>query len=142
MQKSLWVLLQIRMRRSDGWAIRICLCVCAKIPSNTVRSFASLSCSSVNATKGIPRDVPFDDPQLGNKRNELVTAAARKLAEARMVMFDTIGGAFTITDLGRIAAKYYIRHSSIEIFNKEFRPKMTEADVLAMLSMSTEVSTS
>jgi antiviral helicase SLH1 len=33
-----------------------------------------------------------------------------------------------------------IRIESIEVFNKEFKPKMTEADVLAMLSMSTEVS--
>lgn len=57
-----------------------------------------------------------------------------------MITFDQASSAFTVTDLGRIAAKYYIRHSSIEIFNKEFRPKMTEADVLAMLSMSTEVS--
>lgn len=56
-----------------------------------------------------------------------------------MITYDQGTGAFIITDLGRIAAKYYIRHSSIEIFNKEFKPKMTEADVLAMLSMSTEV---
>ena len=28
---------------------------------------------------------------------------------------------------------------SIEVFNTEFKPKMTEADVLAMLAMSTEV---
>ena len=101
-----------------------------------------LFCSFVNCTIGISGDVLLEDPQLNSKRNELVTAAARKLAEARMVMFDSIREAFTITDLGRIAAKYYIRHSSIEIFNKEFRPKMTEADVLAMLSMSTEVSAS
>lgn len=90
---------------------------------------------------GISRDAPADDPQLGSKRSEFITLAARKLVEARMIMFDQASGAFTTTDLGRIAAKYYIRHSSIEIFNKEFRPKMTEADVLAMLSMSTEVST-
>ena len=57
-----------------------------------------------------------------------------------MINYDESTGAFTITDLGRIAAKYYIRYASIEIFNKEFKPKMTEADVLAMLSMSTEVS--
>jgi antiviral helicase SLH1 len=57
-----------------------------------------------------------------------------------MIAYDAVTGAFTITDLGRIAAKYYIRHSSIEIFNKEFRPRMTEADVLAVLSKSTEVS--
>ena len=59
-----------------------------------------------------------------------------------MIQYDEPTGAFVITDLGRIAAKYYIRHSSIEIFNQEFKPIMTEADVLAMLCMSTEVSIS
>ncbi len=57
-----------------------------------------------------------------------------------MIQFDEPTGTFAITDLGRIAAKYYIRHSSITMFNEEFKPIMTEADVLAMLSMSTEVS--
>jgi antiviral helicase SLH1 len=89
--------------------------------------------------KGISRDATGDDPNLGNKRNELITAAAQKLADAGMIIFDRPSGDLTITDLGRIAAKYYIRYASIEIFNKEFRPRMSEADVLAMLSMSTEV---
>lgn len=88
---------------------------------------------------GIAREASGDDPQLGSKRNELVTAAAQKLAGAHMIIFDRSTGSFTITDLGRIAAKYYIRYTSIEIFNKEFRPRMSEADVLRMLSMSTEV---
>lgn len=87
---------------------------------------------------GILRESASDDPNLGNKRNELVGLAVQKLAEVRMMIYDRETGAFTITDLGRIAAKYYIRFESIEIFNKEFRPKMSEADVLAMLSMSTE----
>jgi len=56
-----------------------------------------------------------------------------------MIVYDVHEGSLRITDLGRIAAKYYIRYSSIEIFNKEFRPKMSEADILAMLSMSSEV---
>ncbi|KAF7355212.1 putative helicase mug81 [Mycena sanguinolenta] len=87
---------------------------------------------------GISRDATGDDPQLGNKRHELITAAAKKLADAKMIIFDSRSGDLTITDLGRIAAKYYIRSASIEIFNEKFRPKMSEADVLAMLSMSTE----
>jgi antiviral helicase SLH1 len=87
---------------------------------------------------GIDRDASGDDPQLGSKRHTLVTQAAQRLADARMIMFDRTTGVFTITDLGRIAAKYYIRHTSIETFNKEFRPKMSEADVLRMLCMSTE----
>jgi antiviral helicase SLH1 len=85
------------------------------------------------------RDMLRDDPQLGNKRHQLVTAAARQLAKIQMIIFDESSGNFTIKDLGRIAAKYYVRHTSIEIFNKEFRPKMGHADVLAMLSMSSEV---
>ncbi|KAJ6539226.1 Sec63-domain-containing protein [Mycena capillaripes] len=87
---------------------------------------------------GISRDATGDDPQLGNKRNELICAAAQKLSDAGMIIFDRLSGDLTITDLGRIAAKYYIRHTSIEIFNKEFRQKMSEADVLVMLSKSTE----
>ncbi|KAJ8086483.1 putative steryl acetyl hydrolase mug81 [Marasmius tenuissimus] len=87
---------------------------------------------------GIARDVLEDDPQLGQQRNELVTLAAQKLHDAQMITYDQPNGTFTILDLGRIAARYYIRFQSIEIFNKEFKPRMTEADVLAMLSMSTE----
>ncbi|KAI0306975.1 Sec63-domain-containing protein [Multifurca ochricompacta] len=73
-----------------------------------------------------------------NKRNQLVLDAARSLVEARMINFDEGSGSFTITDLGRLAAKYYIHHRSIVIFNQELRGQMTEADVLSMVSLSTE----
>ncbi|POV98191.1 hypothetical protein PSTT_14575, partial [Puccinia striiformis] len=70
-----------------------------------------------------------DDPFLGSKRHSLIEIAAKKLNQIGMINFD---------QLGRIASKYYIKHSTIEIFNQLFRPKMTEADVLAMLSQSVE----
>ena len=88
----------------------------------------------------MPRDSVSEDPQLGQKRNHLVTLAARKLASAGMINYTQRTKTFSTTDLGRIAARYYIRYASIEVFNNEFKSKMTEADVLAMLSMSTEVS--
>ncbi|KAG7097091.1 hypothetical protein E1B28_004476 [Marasmius oreades] len=87
---------------------------------------------------GIARDELEGDPQLGHKRNELVTLAAQKLADAQMIVYNRQTGTFATRDLGRIAARYYIRHQSIETFNREFKPRMSEADVLAMLSMSTE----
>jgi replicative superfamily II helicase len=87
---------------------------------------------------GIVRDSVADDPQLGGKRNELINLAAQKLTETNMITFESQRGRFHITDLGRIAAKYYIRYSSMKIFAEEFRPKMSEADVLAMLCKSTE----
>lgn len=85
------------------------------------------------------RDEILNDPQLRSKRDNLIRAAARKLVEARMINWNLDNEAFSVTDLGRIAAKYYIRHASIEIFNEKFRPQMSEADVLVMLSRSTEV---
>jgi len=88
---------------------------------------------------GVTRDGTNQDPLLGSKMNELVQTAAKRLVNARMIMADQVTGALIITDMGRIAAKYYIRCASIEIFDKEFKPNMSEADVLRMLSMSTEV---
>ncbi|PFH52850.1 hypothetical protein AMATHDRAFT_1892 [Amanita thiersii Skay4041] len=79
-----------------------------------------------------------DDPSLGHRRTELAIAAAGRLAATRMIVYDSQRETFHSTDLGRIAARYYIRHASIEIFNNKFRQRMSEADVLAMLSLSTE----
>ncbi|KAJ3550589.1 hypothetical protein NM688_g5040 [Phlebia brevispora] len=87
---------------------------------------------------GLPWDEVAKDPSLETKCNQLVKEAASKLAATRMIIIDRDTDQFTITDLGRIAAKYYVRHASIEVFNEVFRPRMTEADVLAMLCMSKE----
>ncbi len=87
---------------------------------------------------GMKHDETVDDPQLGNKREALVHAAAALLNRLQMIKYDEIATAFFITDLGRIAAKYYLKHETVEIFNQHFKAKMTEADCLALLSMSTE----
>jgi replicative superfamily II helicase len=72
-----------------------------------------------------------DDPLLGSKRHSLIEIAAKKLHQIGMISFDQMTGSLDPTELGRIASKYYIKHSTIEIFNQLFRPKMTEADVSA-----------
>ncbi|KIK95504.1 hypothetical protein PAXRUDRAFT_11409 [Paxillus rubicundulus Ve08.2h10] len=87
---------------------------------------------------GVPRKMPIDHPVLVQPRVKLITDEALKLAKLSMIDFDETTGAFLIKDVGRIAARYYIRHQSIEIFGPLFRPKMTEADILDMLSRSTE----
>lgn len=87
---------------------------------------------------GISYDEILDDPQLGYKRSELVRSKASQLAAARMILYDSEKATFTITDLGRIAAKYYIRSQTIIVFNETFRARMSEADVLHMLCKSTE----
>ena len=82
----------------------------------------------------------MNDPALTQRRQSLAEAKARSLVESRMITYNVRLGTLGITDLGRTAAKYYIRAASVEVFNKEMRPKMSEADIFRVLSKSTEVS--
>jgi replicative superfamily II helicase len=87
---------------------------------------------------GMDWQILQNDPSLASRRAELLDIAARKLCKARMISYDERNGFLTPKDLGRIASNFYIRHSSIETFNELMRPRMSEADVLATLSKSTE----
>jgi antiviral helicase SLH1 len=87
---------------------------------------------------GLSASEVANDPALGNRRRELVLSAARILSKNGMVEFDDGLETLASTELGQIAARYYLRSASIEIFNSLFRPKMTEADLLALLAKSTE----
>lgn len=89
---------------------------------------------------GINHDSRLVDPDLSAQRRDYINAAANSLVATKMIQLDKATEAFTITDRGRIAAKYYVQRGTIETFNKEMRPKMTEADLLRMLCMSNEVS--
>ena len=79
-----------------------------------------------------------DDPQLGNKRNELITQAALQLANAKMARYDDHAHSFVISDLGRISAKYYLKYQTIDVFNEKFHARMRNADLFDMLSQATE----
>ncbi|KAH9813422.1 Sec63 Brl domain-containing protein [Melampsora americana] len=79
-----------------------------------------------------------NDPLLGSKRHSLIVNAAKTLRTIGMIRFDEDLGKLIPNQLGIIASRYYIKHASIEIFVKAFREKMSEADVLAMISESVE----
>ncbi|KAJ1675795.1 activating signal cointegrator 1 complex subunit 3 [Spiromyces aspiralis] len=88
---------------------------------------------------GIGREELADDPLLGQRRRELVVSAARELTRLQMIVFDEhVSGQMTPKDLGRIASWYYLRFDSVRVFNEMMRSTMTEADALAMLSVSKE----
>ena len=55
-----------------------------------------------------------------------------------MILFDERTGYLTAKDLGRLASNFYVKSTSIEVFNEMMRPRMTEADVFSMLSMGSE----
>ncbi|KAK4050583.1 putative steryl acetyl hydrolase mug81 [Microbotryomycetes sp. JL221] len=87
---------------------------------------------------GMVIDDVLQDPLLGSKRMALMNNSVKRLLETQMVKHDAELGSLEPTDLGRVASKYYIKHGSIEIFNTQLRPTMSEADVLKLISASTE----
>ncbi|KIM68646.1 hypothetical protein SCLCIDRAFT_1208842 [Scleroderma citrinum Foug A] len=89
---------------------------------------------------GLSREMVANSAALIEKRHNLIMNAARQLEKLEMIDFSEQDGlaAFTIKDGGRIAAKYYIRHQTIEAWGPLFKPEMSEADVLRVLSTSTE----
>ena len=89
-------------------------------------------------TYGIDWSEIWDDPQLVQRRRELVINAARVLQRSQMIIFNETTEELRAKDVGRIASQYYILQTSIEIFNTMMQAQATEADVLKMISMSGE----
>lgn len=87
---------------------------------------------------GMVIDDVVQDPLLGSKRMALMNNSVKRLLETQMIKYDADLGTLVSTDLGCVASRYYIRIASIEVFNKLFRPRMSEADVLALIAASTE----
>ncbi|KAI0396273.1 Sec63 Brl domain-containing protein [Xylariaceae sp. FL0594] len=79
-----------------------------------------------------------NDPQLVQRRRQLVIQAARTLQQSQMIIFNEVTEELKSKDIGRIASQYYIQQSSIQIFNEMMKPHATEADVLHIISLSGE----
>ncbi|RPA71984.1 Sec63-domain-containing protein [Ascobolus immersus RN42] len=87
---------------------------------------------------GMNWDVLTDDPGLVQRRREFIIKAAKDLAKIHMIAFDENTEVMTSRYVGRIASNFYILNESIELFTTLLKPKATEADAMAMLSMSKE----
>jgi antiviral helicase SLH1 len=79
-----------------------------------------------------------EDPLLGERRRKLIVDSARRLHLVQMIIFDEKTGTFISKDTGRVASDFYLLNNSVEVFNAMMKPHATEADILAMLSMSGE----
>lgn len=87
---------------------------------------------------GMLADEVIEDPQLGSKRLNEITSAAKYLTKCGMLELDEQTGQLIITELGRIAARYYITYRTVEVFNEKLRNNMTEADLLAVFGQATD----
>lgn len=79
-----------------------------------------------------------NDPLLVQRRREMIIDAARKLHSLQMIVFDERSGGFIPKDIGRISSDFYLLNESVEIFNQMINSRATEADVLSIISMSSE----
>lgn len=89
-------------------------------------------------TYGIDWEEVANDPQLYDRRKNMIINAARRLHSLQMIVFDDASFNFIPKDLGRISSDFYLLNESIEIFNQMCDPRATEADVLSMISYSSE----
>ncbi|CCK72395.1 RNA helicase KNAG_0K00270 [Huiozyma naganishii CBS 8797] len=89
-------------------------------------------------TYGLSWEEIANDPQLHERRRKMIISAARKLHSLQMIVFDEVSMHFIPKDLGRISSDFYLLNESVEIFNQMCDPRATEADVLTMISMSSE----
>jgi len=78
------------------------------------------------------------DPRLAAKRRAFIENAARELERTKMCRFDSNSGQLYVTELGRVASHFYIKHTTIEVFNSNLKRHMSEAEVLYMLSQCAE----
>jgi antiviral helicase SLH1 len=79
-----------------------------------------------------------NDPQLVQRRRKLIIDAARVLQKSQMIIFNETTEDLRAKDVGRIASQFYVQQSSIEIFNTMMNARASDADALAMVSMSGE----
>lgn len=87
---------------------------------------------------GMLADEVADDPQLGAKRLNEIETAAKYLASCKMLEIDESSKQLTVTELGRIAARYYITYKTVEVFNEKLKSEMSEADLLSVFGHATD----
>jgi activating signal cointegrator complex subunit 3 len=87
---------------------------------------------------GMKHEEIFSDPRLENKRKDLIRESAEVLDACMMIRYDRHSGNLAATDLGRIASHYYLKHSTIESFNRMLSPHLSLTESLHLLTSAAE----
>ncbi len=87
---------------------------------------------------GIPGDEFKEDPYLERRRADLVHTAATLLHSGGLINYDRQSGSFQVTDIGRVAALYYVTHKSMATYNEHLRPTMNDIDLFRLFCLSSE----
>lgn len=79
-----------------------------------------------------------DDTSLYWKRVDLVHSALVLLQNHKLVSYDAQTGTITPTELGKVAAHFYIGYTTVGAYNTRLKPWMAEIDVLKIFAGSGE----
>ena len=83
-------------------------------------------------------DLLQSDPTLINKRQELVHSAASILQKSHLIKYDRASGLLQSTAQGKIAAHYYIKCESMQVYAENMTPTMNTIDIFRLFSLSKE----
>ena len=82
-------------------------------------------------------DLEFD-PLLEQRRIDLIHSAATLLDKNSLVRYERKTGQLQATDLGRVAAYYYVTHQTVAVYNDYLKPTLCDIDVLRLFSLSAD----
>jgi activating signal cointegrator complex subunit 3 len=89
---------------------------------------------------GISADQFADDPMLRSRSLELIQQAVSNLVQTKMVNFHPETGNLSMTDLGRVAAHFYVQAESVKTFNDMMilNPAPKDSDLCRIIASATE----
>ncbi|KAL6142963.1 hypothetical protein ACLB2K_061238 [Fragaria x ananassa] len=87
---------------------------------------------------GLEANVLTRDPNLEERRADLIHSAATILEKNNLIKYDRRSGYFQSTDLGRNASHYYITHGTISTYNEHLKPTTRDIELYQLFSLSEE----
>ncbi|PKI82775.1 Brr2p [Malassezia vespertilionis] len=90
------------------------------------------------ALYGVTHDYLQQDAFLEQKRADIAHSAAVLLEKAGLLKYDRTTGLFTSNELARIAAHYYLTHTSMGTFHRHLKSHVGMIELLRIFSLSDE----
>ena len=62
------------------------------------------------------------------------------LDKCGLIKYERKSGQYQPTDLGRVAAYYYVSHATVSVYNDYLKPTLSDIDLLRLFSLSKDFS--
>ncbi|XP_026190378.1 U5 small nuclear ribonucleoprotein 200 kDa helicase [Cyclospora cayetanensis] len=90
------------------------------------------------ALYGISPAVLKEDKLLEQYCINLADSALKILDRHFLIKYDKRTGTIHVTAMGRVASHYYIKHSTIAVYNEHLKPTLSDIELLRLFSLSSE----